>query len=84
METERILSQAAPQFLCPEGSGCVPWSRSVGFTCVLSCVSTPRRPSLSLRDWGIGVPRALVQGQFWGTDRNSKVPVPGCSLVLMS
>ena len=28
METGRVLSQAAPQFLCPEGSGQVPLSIS--------------------------------------------------------
>jgi len=41
-ETGRILSQTAPQFLCPEGSI---WSRNVrssnvGLTCALKSVST--------------------------------------------
>ena len=34
METGRLSSQAAPQFLCPGGSPKVPLSSSGGFTCV--------------------------------------------------
>ena len=30
---------------------------------------------------GILVWRALAQGLLWATDRNGKVPVPGCSVV---
>jgi hypothetical protein len=47
VETGRILSQAASRFLCPGGSGQVPWSRSGGPTCAHRCVSTPGRPALS-------------------------------------
>ena len=41
--TEKILSQAVPQFLCPEGSGRVPRSRSDGLTCAYRLVYTPAR-----------------------------------------
>jgi hypothetical protein len=40
MEIRRILSQDAPSFLCFEGSGQVPQSRSDGPTCAHMCVST--------------------------------------------
>ena len=46
-EPRRILSQADPQFLCPEGSGQVPLSRSGGLTCACRHVSTPGRPAHS-------------------------------------
>jgi hypothetical protein len=46
-ETGRILSQAAPRFLCLEGSGRVPLSRSGGLTCAQRLVSTTGRPALS-------------------------------------
>jgi hypothetical protein len=46
-ETRRILSQAAPRFLCPEVPRYVPWSRSGGLTCVHRCARTPGRPALS-------------------------------------
>ena len=46
METRRILSQAAPWILCPEGSGLVPLSRSGGLTCAHRFFCTPRRPAL--------------------------------------
>ena len=46
-ETGRILSQSAPHFLCPEGSGQVPLRVSDGLTCAHRLVSTPGRPTLS-------------------------------------
>ena len=49
METGSILTQAAPQFLCPESSRWVPLSRSGGLTCAHSLVSTPGKPTLSRR-----------------------------------
>lgn len=42
----RILPCTAPQFLCPEGSGRIPLSRSAGLTCALRCDSAPRSPAL--------------------------------------
>jgi hypothetical protein len=52
-ETRRILSQAAPRFLCPEVPRYVPWSRSGGLTCVHRCARTPGRPALSW--WYLGM-----------------------------
>jgi hypothetical protein len=49
METGRILSHAAPWFLCPEGSQWVPLSRNVGLTCAHKCFHTPQRWALSPR-----------------------------------
>ena len=50
---EGSYPQAAPQFLCSEGSGWIPQSRSGGFTCAHRCVSTPWRPALSW--WYLGM-----------------------------
>jgi hypothetical protein len=71
METGRILSQAAPWFLCPEGSRWVSLSRSVGLTCAHGCVCTPRTPALSL--WYLGMEHygtgsalgIIAQDQLW-------------------
>jgi hypothetical protein len=46
-ETGRILSQASPWFLCPEGSGQGPGTRTGGPTCVPWLVSASGRSSLS-------------------------------------
>jgi hypothetical protein len=48
MENEWILSQAAPRFLCPEGSGWVPLSRSSGLTCAHRHVWVSWRSALFL------------------------------------
>jgi hypothetical protein len=48
METGRFLSQVAPKFLCPEGSGSVPLSSSGSFTCANRLICTPGRLALSL------------------------------------
>jgi hypothetical protein len=53
MEIRRILSQAAPRLLFPEGSGRVPWSRSSGLTCAHRHVHTPGRPDVSWQYLGI-------------------------------
>ena len=47
-ESRKILSQAALCFLCPEGSGQVPLSRSSSLTCVHRLLSTPGKPAFSL------------------------------------
>jgi hypothetical protein len=52
-ETKRILSQAVPLFLCPEGSRQVPQSSNGGLTYALRCVSTPGRPALSQQYLGM-------------------------------
>ena len=81
METRRILSQAASQFLCPEGSGQVLQKISGGLLCVHRCASRPGRPAFScqyflmehcgtasaLGAWG--KQKALAPGSF-------SVPVP--------
>jgi len=38
-ETGSVLSQTAPVFVCPEATRWVAWSRKVGLTCALTCVS---------------------------------------------
>lgn len=53
METGTILSQAAPQFLCPEGFGQDSWSRSAGPTCAHKCFSTHGKSALSRLYLGI-------------------------------
>jgi hypothetical protein len=68
-ETGRILSQAAAWFLCPEGLGWVPWSRSDGLTLAYSCVSTPGRPALSWRYLYI---ESCGTGSAPGADGNQK------------
>ena len=51
-ETRRILSQSAPWFLCPDGSGWVPLGPGIygsdDLTYALRCVSTPGRSSFCL------------------------------------
>ena len=59
METGRILSQTAPQFLCSEVSRKVPYCRRGGHTYAHRHVSTRGRPALSqwylvLKLWGTG------------------------------
>ena len=70
METGRILSLAVPRFLCPDGSGRVPQSRSGGLTCALRCVSIPGSPGLSWQDLSL---ESLAQSQFRDTDGNQKL-----------
>jgi ferredoxin-like protein FixX len=54
METERILFQAVPQFLCSEGSEKVHLSRSDCLTCGFhKLVCTLARPALSW--WYLGM-----------------------------
>jgi hypothetical protein len=72
-ETGRILSQAAPWFLCPEGSRQIPLSSSGGLTCVHRPVSTPGRPALSRHYLGM---EHWATGSALGTDGNWKDPVP--------
>ena len=43
METAKLLSQAAPHFLCPESSRPVLLSSSGGLTCLHRTVCTPER-----------------------------------------
>ena len=62
METRRILSQAAPLFLCPESSRWVPWSRSGGFIYAHRGVSTLED---QLSPSSIWVWRAVSQDQLW-------------------
>jgi hypothetical protein len=52
METGSLLSQATPQFLCPEGSGQVPLSSSGGPACTHSPVYTSGRLAPSRRYLG--------------------------------
>ena len=54
-ETGRILSQATPWFLCPEGSRQVPQIRSGGLPCAHRCVYTSGRRTLSQRYLGITI-----------------------------
>jgi hypothetical protein len=50
-ENRRLLSQAAPWFLCPEGSGWVPLSSSGGLTCSHRLVDSLGRLALSGHLW---------------------------------
>ena len=70
METGKILLQAAPWFLCPEGLRQVPLCRSGGLTCAHRHVHTPGRPALS---WSYFVCSSVVHDQLWAqkeTGRN--------------
>jgi hypothetical protein len=58
METRSLLSQAAPWFLCPEGSGWIPLSRNGGLTCTHRLVCTPEKLALVAAVFGYG---ALLQ-----------------------
>jgi hypothetical protein len=71
-ETTRLLFQAAPDFLCPEGSRRYPLNSSGGFTCAHRLFCTPERLALSHCYLGMepyGTRSAL------GADGNQKAPV---------
>ena len=80
-ETGKILSQAAPLFLCPEGSRWVPLSRGSGPTCAHRHVCSPGRPSPS--QWFLGM-ECCGTGSISGTDGNQKDPAPCCSSIPVS
>jgi hypothetical protein len=69
-ETGRLLSQAVPQFLCPDSSGQVSLSSSHGPTCSHRLVCTPG--SLALFQSHL-VLEPSGRGPAPGTDRNQKL-----------
>ena len=70
--TERLLSQTAPRFLCPEGSRRVPLSSSDGSTCTHRLVCTPGRLDLSWCHLGM---EPCGRGSAPGAERNPPVVV---------